>query len=138
MREIKFRGLYNGNFVYGNLVHGTIKGEEFFQIDNGDFDSHGVYEVEPESVCQFTGLTDKNGKEIYEGDIVKYYQPYAKRTDIHIVKWDYNWAGFGLFEKDNAWCKELDWVKIKNIEIIGNIHQTELSSDISDVKILDQ
>ena len=57
------------------------------------------------------------------GDIVRYYQPYAKRTDEHIVKWDSEFACFGLFEDRNKWCKESDWIKIQEIEVIGNIYE---------------
>jgi len=45
------------------------------------------------------------------------------REETHIVKWDSKWAAFGLFEKDNEWCQESDWVKIEKIQIIGNIHE---------------
>lgn len=83
---------------------------------------------------QYTGLKDKNGVEIYEGDVIKYYQPYAKRTDTHIVKWDEIQACFGMFEKDNKWCKESDWIKIQEIEIIGNIHENPELDDYLDIK----
>lgn len=110
MREIKFRQYLNGKFHYWGYV------DEFGFTsplsNNPDLESE-----------RFTGLKDKNGVEIYEGDIIRYYQPYAKRTDEHIVKWDTEWAGFGLFEKYNKWCKESDWVKIQDLEVIGNIHE---------------
>jgi len=84
---------------------------------------YDIFDLSEVNLMQFTGLKDKNGKEIYEGDIVSYFQPYANRTDIHFVKWDNLFAGFGLFEKNNEWCKESDWLKIQEIVIIGNIHE---------------
>jgi uncharacterized phage protein (TIGR01671 family) len=73
MRPIKFKAKTKngGEWVYGDLVHftGTTFNETKIQRHEGS--NLQIYAVIPETVCQFTGLWDKNGKEIYERDIVQ-------------------------------------------------------------------
>lgn len=119
-REILFRGKLIGNdrWSYGNLVikHNSIS------IITPDSTPLGRYgQVMPETVGQYTGLTDKNGKRIFEGDIVRYsIYPPGK-----FVYGDINYRNgvFGIAEQDCALCVcSADGVDEYKLEVIGNIH----------------
>lgn len=77
MREIKFRGkeIYSGN---GEWKYGFYEQGAFINPKNGGVKirhliyAEYLYDVDPETVCQFTGLRDEYGKDVYEGDIVIY------------------------------------------------------------------
>ena len=136
MREILFRGKRYDNleWVEGYLLKecnyltcSWNLGIEYKTDKFGKF-AYDVAEIIPYTVGQFTGLTDKNGKKIFDGDIGKYKQTDgAKRngkliTCIGKVVYNEKTASFAVDSKDDAGCKYFDYFPIKDFEVIGNIH----------------
>ena len=117
MREIKFRGMdiVNNKWLYGNLEIPLInqsKSKHF--IVGHSYGQYQKHEVDPKTIGQYTGLKDKNGKEIYEGDIVRH------ATDEGVYKVIFEDGGFyvkNLFEYDFQAINEYP------LEIIGNIYE---------------
>ena len=119
MREILFRGkTKDGKWVVGN---GIIQGVDHISYARWvDISNDKIrYEVIPETVGQFTGLTDKNGKKIFEGDIVRFSHEAYDEDFIGAVIFDECESGFILKNGDG-------WVGFSYIgecyEVIGNIH----------------
>ena len=128
MREILFRGKakaiagcpYNngksdGEWVFGYIFPdlGAMKIRQF----EPDRPECNDYEVDPETVGQYTGLTDKNGRKIFEGDIVS-----LVKHDGLIYKVVYVPCRYELVNSKGVNCFVLDIYKSENIEVIGNIY----------------
>lgn len=121
-REIKFRGKDpKGGWVKGYYLQDLTQGKMRSYI----FNCPCYWEVIPETVGQFTGLLDKNGKEIYEGDII-FSQKCDCRAILHKVEYNVDNAMF-VAKQIQGWdfdfCQiRKDWIEKYGKEVIGNIH----------------
>ena len=120
MREILFRvkRLDNGEWVTGNLFVSDTDSRTHILVGSRIFTIE--WEVDPSTIGQYTGLKDKNGKRIFEGDVAKVMQ--GKDKDIAYVGFEN--GAFMLYPKTgNIYERTLwsYWYNDWDVEVIGNI-----------------
>lgn len=118
MREILFKAkrLYDGEWVEGFYVKAELldgSGSEHVIIE---YSRHGTtHIIDPTTICQYTGLTDKNSAKIFEDDKLS-----DKYGDTGIVKFGWNYGTHGFF------CEgAVDDITDNDLLVIGNIHDKE-------------
>ena len=140
MREILFRGkrMDNGEWVEAASILRTVDGavrELYIAAKAGmdmaldaDGNIHTMtagphvlyYRVDPDTLGQFTGLTDKNGKKVFEGDVCRFYgdEGYAD----YAIFWDGSDSGWSVRQNDSETLDVLDSYFAEHCTVIGNIH----------------
>lgn len=124
MREILFRTkrMVSEKWVEGNYVEKyDLLGKRHLILYTDNYVRWKCVEIVPETLCQFTGLCDKNGKKIWENDILMAHldESYPEDATYETVEWGVaGWVGHEIGSTDKEYLNKFD---LEHYEVVGNI-----------------
>ncbi len=119
-REIKFRGKHLNKWVYGYLLKNIDDNKSYISVSLDQF-----YQVKEETIGQYVGLKDKNGVEVYEGDIVRIV--YDSIEHIYQIIFDKEELDFKATNGEINYGGNFQYLGCcEEIEVIGNIYENEV------------
>lgn len=116
MREILFRGKFGDKWKYGYL---TIAPQSLAIKEPYACNTTTIWCVAPETVGQYTGLTDKNGNKIFEGDILEFINNDNEQTNYEVLWFTNKWV---VLQCEMTVADDLDLFFVEHCVVIGNIY----------------
>ena len=127
MREILFRGKFVKDWKYGYL---SVEPKGLVIKEPYELNQSHIWHIDPSTVGQYTGLTDKNGKKIFEGDILEFTDADKDKTPYEIY-WDESSSAWHIRDCEGCIDNCDPWVK-ECFEVIGNVHDNPELLEVSE------